>query len=130
MRLLVVGENLDNYLAKCHEAQRTGLRHMFDTRMFGEGYEGYDPSLHTYEAIIKHTWPDGQPDLILADYVLAPKFEELRFYYEGFENIDIPKLIVLSDFWNVTENYKDQFPEWLDRYGITAVLCHYPHVPR
>jgi GT2 family glycosyltransferase/glycosyltransferase involved in cell wall biosynthesis/tetratricopeptide (TPR) repeat protein len=130
MRLLVVGENLDTYLAKCHEAQRTGLRHMFDTRMFGEGYEGYDASLHTYEAIMRHTWPDAQPDVILADYVLSPKFEELRFYYEGFENIDIPKFIILSDFWNVTENYRDQFPKWLDRYGITAVLCHYPHVPK
>ncbi len=125
MRVLIESECDADYLAKCHEAFRTGLRCMFDTRMFGKGYPNYDPSLITYQEIIKHAFPDAQPHLLLATFS-PPTVAKEPFTFTGLSDVQVSKAILLADFWNVTEGYQKGFLDILDGYDIGLVLSYFP----
>lgn len=133
MKILSVGDSEANYLAKYHEAFRTGLRRMYNCRMFGKDYPGHEPSLDNYQDIISYSCPDGPPDLLLVacdhDSSIRQKgVVPYNFKLKGLEKINIPKCMVLSDFWNITEYCQQEYLQWLDYYGITKVLVYYPHM--
>jgi glycosyltransferase involved in cell wall biosynthesis len=109
-----------------HEAFRTGLRRMFDTRAFGNGYPYWVPEARTFREIIEITFHEGAPDFIMPAYNLTARFEELKFFFDGLQDVNIPKAIVLSDFWNITKNYFNEYLDWVDYYGITHILSYYP----
>ncbi|MSM40299.1 MAG: glycosyltransferase [Geobacter sp.] len=124
MRILFIGDCEADYLAKCHEALRTGLRCSFDTRMFGKGYEGYDPSLKSYGEIIRHTFPDVRPDLLITAFDLTPPAFGLPF--AGLDQAGVSSAIVLGDYWNVTEGNSDAFFRFLDDNRIAHVISYFP----
>ena len=124
MRILVVGDCEANYLAKCHEAFRTGLRQICDTRMFGKGYPGYDPSLQSYQAIIAHKFPEAAPDIMIVSFDFAAR--GMQFPFRDLTEVQIPKAILLGDFWNVTETAKEHFLKDLEQYCIDMVMCYFP----
>ncbi len=135
MRVLIVGANESGYLAKYHEAFRTGLFALFDTRAFGEGYPGHDPSLVSYADVIERVFPEAPPDVMIVsvDHLPPPPGSgafPYRVPLAGLEEVRIPKLFVLSDFWNVTETCPDAYLRWLERYGVALVLCYYPQPGR
>jgi hypothetical protein len=124
MKILIVGDCLDLYLAKCHEAFRTGLRRTFDARAFGKGYPGFDPSLQTYAEILRHVFPEGPPDLIITHYLPTPP--DFKLPYPDLAYIPIPKAIYLGDYWVVTSGHADAFRAFVERNGITVVLSYFP----
>jgi hypothetical protein len=99
---------------------------MFDTRAFGRGYPDWRPELRTFPEIVTGLYGGDLPDVILPAYQLSPELDQLRFFQPGLEHVPAAKAIVLSDFWNVTDNYPDGFLDWLDHHGITWVLCYFP----
>jgi glycosyltransferase involved in cell wall biosynthesis len=123
MRILIEGESRANYLAKCHEALRTGLRATFDARPFGKGYPGYDPAARTFSDVVRLTFPDGPPDLLIMEH-REPK-EQPRFSYEGAADAPVPKAIILRDFWNITEHWRDEFIEFVERNDISIIFSYF-----
>src|ERR1700733_5285826 len=121
MRILIVGDSEADYLAKCHEAFRTGLRRTFDTRMFGKGYDCYDPTLTTFPQIVRHIFPDATPDLVLVPFDMLPA--QNRFHYEEIKELTVPKAILLGDYWNITDrpDYTESFIEALKHFDISYV---------
>lgn len=127
MRILFEADSAVNDIAHWHEAFRKGLRSMFDTRMFGKGYEGYNPALQTYAEIINCVFPDSGVDVLLLDpALLGRRVEDLRLKYAGAADVKVPKAFIITDFWNITEHYPDQLPGWLDKHQIAVVLSQYP----
>jgi hypothetical protein len=128
MRILIQGDRLDKYLAKCHEALRTGLRALFDTRCFGRGYSGYWPAslkVRTFPQMIRHVFPECVPDLLFTQDIhlsaseLAPKYEEL-------ENVGIKKTILLADYWGISEKDPQILVDFVSDYNIDLIYSYFP----
>jgi hypothetical protein len=127
MRVLIEGRNLEHYLAKCHEAFRTGLRALFDTRHFGKGYPGYWPLgtfIKDYAQIIDRTFPDAQPDILIAHFNYRPELR--RFGYGGLADVNCTKAIILGDYWNVAEHYRNEYADIVKDNNIDYVLTYFP----
>lgn len=122
MRILMTGDRDTGYLEKCHEHFRLGLARLFDTRMFGKGYPGYRPELRTYQEIVDHLFPDARPDIFIVDCHITPG--GVHFPFEGLAELDIPKAILVGDYWNITDHYPDSFLDLLERYDIEMVMCY------
>jgi len=126
MRILIVGVNLSDYLAKCHEAFRTGLRTMFGARCFGRGYPNFDPTLRRYPEIVRHCFPDGtEPDLILTDWDIPPGNKEATLPYDGIGDTPGLKAMVFGDYWQVTENFQEAFIKFIEP-RVDLLLCYFP----
>jgi len=130
MRILFVGENLADYLAKCHEALRTGLRQAYPVQFFGKGYAGYREDIGDYAEILKYTCAENRPDVLLTDFNLSPNPQEWSFPFAGLEKVDGLKAIVLGDYWNVSEGARAEFLTFLEEYDIRMVLCYFPGAVR
>lgn len=126
MKILCIGQCDADYLEKCHEAFKTGLRRLFDVKLFGIGYSNYNPELKTYKEIIDHLYQGDKPDFIITHFDMTT--QNVNLPYEGLKDIDIQKAIILGDFWNITENYKDKFIDFLDYNKIDKVLCYFPNL--
>lgn len=125
MRIMLVGENLSDYLAKCHEAFRTGLRRMYNVVPFGLGYPGFDQNLATYEQIIDRVSPDAPPDLLFTD---MKKPNPIVMPFQHLEQVGIPKTIYISDYWEFTETNKDGFLRDVERFGLTFITSYFPQL--
>lgn len=125
MRILIEGENLENYLAKCHEAFRTGLRAFYDTRCFGKGYLRYSPFVKTFGQIQKKMFPDRDPDLLIAE-TWFPRNLEWGFKYHGIENIRTTKVVTLRDFWSEAEKQLDRYIDFIEMNQIHFILSLFP----
>lgn len=124
MRVLIVGDCEADYLARCHEAFRTGLREVCGARPFGRGYPGFDPALRTYDEIAARVFPEGAPDVVIAAYDLVDG--RIVLPYAGLERTGGRRAIVLGDFWNATGARAEAFVADLERHGIDRVLCYFP----
>ena len=124
MRILIVGKSFKDYLAKCHEAFRTGLRASFDTRCFGKGYPGYWPFLRSYEQIIRRVFPDSPPDLLVADYYYP--YDKCGFEYLGIADVRVLKCLIFGDYWEATSLYYDQFINFIQKSGVDYILSYFP----
>src|SRR6185503_2062828 len=110
LRILIEGKSYDDYLAKCHEAFRTGLRALFDTRCFGRGYPRYWPFFRSYDQILKHVFGEEQPDVLLADSYFP--HDAKGFKYIGFDRVPCGKGFILGDYWDVTGDNRQQFIDY------------------
>lgn len=121
MRILIEGENLSEYLAKCHESFRTGLRTLYNAKCYGEGYDGYAQSLTAYNTIAKQCFGENMPDLIIATQLLHP----FRFVYSGLAEMPCIKALICADYW--TEAYTDEaaYLAFLRKYDIGLVLSYF-----
>jgi hypothetical protein len=100
MKILIVSQSHASYIAKVHESLRTGLAALFDVRFFGEGYDGFDPSLKTYQEILARTCSDGLPDLVIVHHNF-PKSHLPYLLYEGLSDLPVKKAIVIGDYWEM-----------------------------
>lgn len=123
MKILNIGKCYALYIAKLHEALRTGLSRTYDVRFFGEGYDGFDPSLKTYSEIIKHTCPDGDPDLILMRHYF-PKTDRPHLPYEGLGETKVKKAVIQSDYWDLFP-ITDQFIHFIESNEIDFIFSYY-----
>ncbi|MCL1939876.1 MAG: glycosyltransferase [Desulfovibrionaceae bacterium] len=123
MKILIVGENLNNYLAKCHEAFRTGLRNTFDGRLYGVGYPGYNGSIQSYEDIARYVFPEAQPNLLIAEMKIANGI--MTFPYAGFSEYNGVKAVFLRDFWREALENADNYKASVENAGITYILTYF-----
>lgn len=126
MRILFEARCAKNYLAKCHEAFRTGLRRTFDTRMYGIGYDGYDLNIKNYSEIMSKTFESEKPDLIIASFESEYNLAKIKFNYDGMDKIDVPKAIILSDYWRIAKNYKYDFEKAVNDNNIDIIISLFP----
>ncbi len=125
MRILIEGENLTYYLAKCHEAFRTGLRACFDTRCFGKGYPRYNHFLKTFDQIQERMFPDEPPDLIIP-CTWNPAKVECGFRYSGLAESSIPKALYLADYWSEAGEQLDRYIDLVCKHRIEMIPSYFP----
>ena len=125
MRIVIVGENLSDYLAKCHEAFRTGIRRVYNAVPFGSGYPDFDRTLATYGQIIDRVSPDAPPDLLFSN---MKSCNPIVMPFRDLEQIGIPKTLYISDYWEFTETNKAGFLRDMERFGITFVTSYFPQL--
>lgn len=116
---LIVGKRLDKYLAKCHEAFRTGLR-AYGASAYGEGYEGYHGPASIQDLVAGNKY-----DVVFADYDMNFKFPSLS----GMDGTDIDamKVVNLADYWSILKpNVKERFLEFLDKNHIQFMISFFP----
>jgi hypothetical protein len=127
MKILFSAPNEDLSICRYHEAFRGGLRRMFDTRFFGQGYAGYDPGVKSYKDILGRLFPNDSPDLvIIADINYTSKLKDLQLAYDDLDAAHCAKGLIVSDFWHITNNYLDGFVDWIEKHDIRYVLCQMP----
>lgn len=126
MRILFAARNIKFYLAKLHEAFRTGLSRMYDTHFFGKGYPGYNPFLRSYPQIVRHSFKNVRPDLIIADCQFFESVERpFRFKWDNLKACGIPTAMILPDFWDIHNRYKDAFVEFIQNQGISFIFSYF-----
>lgn len=125
MRILIEGENLEGYLAKCHEALRTGLRAQFDARCFGKGYDKYNMFTKSIQKVLSRTFPDAPPDLILI-YSWFPNDIKRGLLFQDLADVPIPKAITLGDYWSEAESQFDAYTEFILCNRIDFILSYFP----
>jgi hypothetical protein len=124
LRILIEGKSYADYLAKCHEAFRTGLRALFDTRCFGRGYPRYWPFFRSYDQILKHVFGEEQPDVLLADSYFP--HDAKGFKYIGFDRVPCGKGFILGDYWDVTGDNRQQFIDYVLKSKSNFVISLFP----
>lgn len=124
MRVAIEGCCLRRYIAKCHEAFRTGLRAMFDTRLFGKGYPGYRPWVRTYSQIIDRLFPECRPDILIADSYFP--YDKNGFKYSGMAELNAPTTFILGDYWDIVDKQRDDFVRFVEDNRISYVLTYFP----
>ena len=125
MRVLIEGENLAGYLAKCHEALRTGIRAQFDTRIHGRGYPRHWrwPRIRSYADLVRRLCPDAPPDLLLVDCDFP---NEPRFRLRGLADAGVPTAFILADWWGIAEHHHDAFTAFVEEHRVHRVLSLFP----
>ena len=129
MKILIVGDQVEGYIAQTHAAFQTGLKAMFDTRFYGKGHPGYDPLLRTFPEIIRHVFPSEQPDVLVAYCSHAQKLEDLSFEYGDIEHVRCKVITPVSDYWNMTDHYFAELPQWMSQRNVATVASLYPQLP-
>ena len=124
MRILIEGQSYKDYLAKCHEAFRTGLQAMFDARCYGKGYPGYDSrGPRSYTEIIKRVFGETIPDLIISDSYFP--YESPAFKYEGLAEVQAVKSFMFGDFWDINENHHESFVRFVEQHKIDLIISYF-----
>ncbi len=125
MKILFLGDCEQDHVIHWYESISRGLREAFDTRMFGKGYPGYDPSLTSYGQILDHIFPGETPDLLLMWGLHGQKPEDCdpNLPYKGLRDIPIPKAMFVTDFWYYTEKYPDKLEECIEQRGLDYVFA-------
>lgn len=125
MKIMFVGKNLENYYAKEHESFRNGLKALFDTRCYGEGYSNYDEQIRTFTQMKDKVFPNEEIDLIILFPVLGsfnPHHIEEGLIYEGLNQLKCKKAIMLCDFWSEAEIHRDEYFRFVKKNNIDYVL--------
>ena len=131
MRVLIVGASLKNYVVQTHEALRSGLRRIFHTHLFGKGYPGYSSRLKSYQQIVFQAFAERLPEIVMTDYDIVAQQKTIRVPYSGIEKLPMAKAMILSDYWFITNSLgMDGFTAWVERTGISRILCLYPETVR
>ncbi len=125
MRILIEGQNEQNYLAKCHEAFRTGLRGMFDARCFGKGYPRYSRFIKTFQQIQSRIFPDIAPDIVLIN-TWNPQFLERGCGYLHPEKLTAPKAVFLCDYWSEAGKQLEEYIDFITTNDINFILSFFP----
>lgn len=130
MKILFVGPCMQDHVIHWYEALTQGLREVSDTRMFGQGYPGFDPQLTTYPQILAHVFPEGAPDLMITWGIYGPREEDClpRFPYQGILEVKIPKAMVVTDFWYYTERHPQKLLDCIEAGGYQYVLATFRHL--
>lgn len=125
MKILIEGENCENYYAKVHESYRTGLRAMCDTRCYGKGYEGYDETIKTFVEIKKKIFGEEDIDLILLTDCWNLRNLKQGLNYTGLENLNCKKAIMLCDFWSEANCQIEEYVEFINQHNIDFILSYF-----
>ncbi len=113
------------YLAKCHEAFRTGLRNLFGARCFGPGYPEFRDDLHDYPSIIRQMYPESHPNIVMIDYGLEDG--KIVFPYKEAKKINAITVILLADFWNLTDANRSRFIDSVIENNVDIIMSYFPH---
>lgn len=122
MKILIEGDNLENYYAKGHESFKNGLRALFDARCYGEGYPEYDENIKTFTQMKDAVFPGEEIDLILLFNAFNPYRIENGFAYEGLDALTCKKAVLLNDFWSEAETRREQYFRFIEENHIDYVI--------
>lgn len=125
MKILIEGENLENYFAKVHEACREGMRALFNAKCYGEGNQLYDPQLNSFVQIKELLFGDSEIDLILLTGCWDPKKLEDGLKYTDLDKLDCKKAIMLCDFWSEADCQKDKFVKFVLDNHIDFIFSYF-----
>lgn len=125
MKILIEGENLENYYAKVHEACRLGLRTMFNAKCYGKGYSQYDPQISSFIKIKELLFGDEALDLVLLTDCWNPRKLEKGLYYTDLNQLDCKKAIMLCDFWSEADCQRDKYVDFILENGIDYIFSYF-----
>lgn len=125
MKILIEGENLAGYLAKCHEAFRTGVAALHQAKFFGKGYETFSRFSKSYQDIVKKTYGEEPFDILIASS-FNPRTPNKDFDYSGISSIEAKKAIFLCDYWSEAEPHFDEYVDFILRNKIDFIFSLFP----
>lgn len=128
MKILLLAVNDKEYIAKTHQAFFEGLLGSYDCRPYGLNHPGYDPDLRDLRTIASRVFPDGKPDIIFIQNAHSSKVSEMCLDYEGAGELGAIVVTLISDYWQMTDNYPREFLTWLDSAKVDFVMCYYPQL--
>lgn len=124
MRIIIAGNNYENYYAKVHQAYRTGLKALFDTKCYGHGWPEYDKSITSFLEIKDVLFGNLDIDLILlTDCWDTGKLEE-GFFYSDLYKLKCKKAIMLCDFWSEANNQMDKYINFIEDNNIDYIFSY------
>jgi hypothetical protein len=131
MRILIEGRSLKRYLAKCHEAFRTGLVRTFGARCYGPGYPRHRPRflVPDFPSMAAHVFADGaRPDLVIAqsNYHL----EHPRFDYAGLKELGCETACMIGDHWSIDGERRERFCRLIAENRVSHVIAMFPGAQR
>jgi len=127
MKILIQGDNLENYLAKCHEAFRTGLKALYEVRSFGIGYAGYKANYISFRQIIEKLYNNEQPDVIISDSLspIIDNFPSVKKFADS-DFIKGLRCTQLSDYWSELNTQNEQkYFEKVSENKIDFILSYF-----
>lgn len=124
MRIIIEGENYENYYAKVHEACRTGLKALFDAKCYGKGYPQYDPEITSFVDIKEVLFQDKEIDLILLTDCWDPRNLREGFRYRDLEKLNCKKAIMLCDFWSEADCRKEEYEQFIIQNDIDYIFSY------
>jgi hypothetical protein len=123
---LFLSENLDNYLAKCHQAFQTGLCDIFTVSF-------YDPTprfwkrKRTLKEIKKQKFVDVPLDFVFEYCDIDPKSGNFVPYFYDIADFDGIYCLIMTDFWNLHPCNINNFIESAVKYNVDYILTYFPH---
>lgn len=124
MRIIIEGENYENYYAKVHEACRTGLKALFDAKCYGKGYPLYDPEITSFADIKEVLFGDKEIDLILLTDCWDPRDLQKGFRYHDLEKLNCKKAIMLCDFWSEVDSRREEWVQFILQNNIDYIFSY------
>lgn len=125
MRILIIGDNLENYYAKVHESYRTGLRALFETKCWGKGYPLFNPNIDSFIEIKDILFGEKEIDLLLLQGGWEAKYLERGLEYKELDKITCKKAIMLCDFWSEAEWQRDKYVDFIEKYGFDYIFSYF-----
>ena len=125
MRILIEGENYEDYYAKVHEAYRTGLKAVCDARCYGKGYAEYDENITSFVDAKEAVFGNDEIDLILLTDCWDPRHLEAGFKYSDLEKLNCKKAIMLCDFWSEADCQFDKYCDFINRWDIDFIFSYF-----
>ena len=127
MKILIIGNNLENYIAKIHESFKNGLKSLFDVRNYGVGYPGYDETIDSFAGIKDTIFPNEQIDLVILFNAGGMGPYDVRnlengFIYKDLDALNCKKAIVLNDFWSEAETQRELYFRFVKENSIDYII--------
>lgn len=125
MKILIEGENLENYYAKVHEACKSGLRALFGAKCYGKGYSSFDPQIKSFLKMKELLFGNDSIDLVLLTGCWNPKELEKGLYYTDLDKLHCKKAIMLCDFWSEADCQRDKYVKFILEHDIDYIFSYF-----
>lgn len=125
MKIIIEGENLENYFAKVHEACRTGLKALCNARNWGKGYPYYDNQVDSFLGMKEILFKNEDIDLILLTDCWNPRKLEEGLKYKDLDKLSCKKAIMLCDFWSEAEEQRQKYIDFIEKYEIDYIFSYF-----
>lgn len=126
LNALFLSENLENYLAKCHQAFQKGIGSIYNVRFFDPVPVPQKNKL-SVEQIAQKAYPLEPLDIVFEYCAIDSNSGEFAPYLDGMADFDGIYCLLLCDFWNLRYQHIDAFIHSILRHKVDYILTYFPH---
>lgn len=122
MKILVCMKNDQDYIAKCYEAFKQGMKNTLGATLYGQGYDGFDDNARTYRDIFDVV--GFSPDVLFVRYDQNRPNRCIELHRKmGLAEVDCLKVMWIGDWWTLPDK---EFRFWAKENGIGLIASFFP----